>query len=171
MIKILNILRKINIISALAGASLYALMTGVCFLQVVMRYFFESALQWPEECARFAFIWLAYLAFAISMFTKAHLRVDALVIRFPLLAQRIIEAINMLISAVFCFYIAWLALEMIEVVRESEITAMTMPIPLALVWLSIPVGFTLSGIYALFYSVCLFSGRLTVEDKNEEVLI
>ncbi len=37
------------------------LMTIVILVQVVCRYFFNNALPWPEELARYAMVWLTFM--------------------------------------------------------------------------------------------------------------
>jgi len=55
----------------------------VIFVQVVARYILEVALPWTEEFARFAFLWLIFLANAMAERNKEHFRVTYFVEQAP----------------------------------------------------------------------------------------
>lgn len=55
----------------------------VIFVQVIARYVLEVALPWTEEFARFAFLWLIFLANAMAERQKEHFRVSYFVEQAP----------------------------------------------------------------------------------------
>ena len=55
----------------------------VIFVQVIARYILEIALPWTEEFARFAFLWLIFLANALAERQKEHFRVSFFVEQAP----------------------------------------------------------------------------------------
>lgn len=57
---------------------LFVVMIGAVGLQVVMRYVFNAPLIWSEELARFAMIWLAFLAAALATRKRQHIAVTGL---------------------------------------------------------------------------------------------
>lgn len=59
-------------ILALVGTNLVAL------LQVFCRYMLNSALSWPEEMARFAFVWFVFLGAALVTRRARHITIDML---------------------------------------------------------------------------------------------
>ena len=74
--KILDILEKIaKAFLAITAAA----MVLVLFYQVVMRYIFNNAAAWPEELARYLFIYDVMVAAAIAVRRNSHLQIDALI--------------------------------------------------------------------------------------------
>ena len=66
----------------LAGTFL-TLMTSSVFLQIVTRYFLHISLSWPEELARFCFIWLSLLGACIAWERKKLHDIDIIFNYFP----------------------------------------------------------------------------------------
>ena len=66
-----------------------ASMTVLVFLNVVLRYGFNSNLTMTEEVGRYLFVWLTFLG-AISAFIRGrHVRVDTILNRFPSALKRL----------------------------------------------------------------------------------
>ena len=57
---------------------------AVCvFLQVIMRYGFNSALQWSEEVAAIAMVWAVYMGAVLCVRERFHIRIMAGVMLLP----------------------------------------------------------------------------------------
>ena len=67
-----------------------ALMVLFTFLNVILRYVFNSGCAWSEEISRLCFIYLVYLGAIVAARDNAHLMVDALIARVPAKAQKVI---------------------------------------------------------------------------------
>lgn len=91
-----------NVIAMLLG-----LMTLLTFVNVVMRYVFNSSLIWSLEVVLVMFAWLVLFGIAYGFKVTAHLGVDAVVNLFSTRNQRILG----LISAVLCIVYALLLLK------------------------------------------------------------
>jgi len=112
--------------------------TVLVFLQVVTRYVLEYPLDWPEEAARFLFVWVALLGAVLALRRTAHFSIGALTSRLPPPAQR---AVAILVEAVllgFLLLVAWLGLDAALRVREQESAAMEV----SMTWgyAAVPVG-------------------------------
>lgn len=81
-----NAFRAIEILIAI----FLALMVVFTFLNVVLRYIFSSGFAWSEEISRLCFIYLVYLGSIVAARDNAHLMVDALIVRVPAKAQKVI---------------------------------------------------------------------------------
>lgn len=145
-----TIIKGLNEITTLFGALLFLIMVFVCFFQVVARYFFNNAADWPEEASRFMFIWLAYLGMSYGFFTNAHLKVDLIYSLFSKRFHKYIDVFGNAVSVIFLGVVAWQGLQMIDIVIESEEEAMTLPIPLSIVWLSIPFSFMIASVNCFY---------------------
>jgi tripartite ATP-independent transporter DctM subunit len=73
---------------------------GATLLQVFLRYVLNSPVSWSEELSRFTFIWLTFIAAAIAIRSGEMLvRVDTLILKFPLWAQRQAKNLSTLVVA------------------------------------------------------------------------
>ena len=81
-------------------------MTIIVFVQVVMRYVFNSAFPWAEELSRYLFIWIIYLGISYSCRTRRHVRVTFLLERFPDTVYRIVMVLGDLLFLFYCIVVA-----------------------------------------------------------------
>ena len=75
----------------------------VIFVQVICRYVLQVALPWTEEFARFAFIWLIFLANALAERHNEHFRVTYFVGQAPRPARYAVWAVGEIL--IFAFFI------------------------------------------------------------------
>ena len=60
------------------------IVVAVCvFLQVIMRYGFNTALQWSEEVAAMGMVWAVYMGAALCVRERFHIRIMAGVMLLP----------------------------------------------------------------------------------------
>lgn len=82
-----GVLRKVEsvaetVIGIIVGFTL-AGMVILVFMNVVFRYFLNSAIAWSEEIARFMLIWLSFLGAVLAFMKNDHLSLDILVKALP----------------------------------------------------------------------------------------
>ena len=113
--------------------------TGVVFLQVISRYVFSYPFDWPEELARYLFIWVALLGAALALKRGAHFSIDALVKRLPARWQRIVPlAINAALG-VFTLVVSLKGFQL--ALRVGEQLSSGMEISMTYPYLSVPISF------------------------------
>ena len=153
----MNILGRLKIIYQkpveLACGALMVAITAVVFLQVVSRYVFNYPFDWPEEMARYLFVWVALLGAALALRRGAHFSIDALVKSLPAAWRRVVPLLIHTSLGVFTLLVSvkgfQLALSVSEQLSSGMEVSMTYP------YLSVPVSFAimfkyiLSEIYAL----------------------
>jgi len=71
-----------------------ALMVIFVFLNVVLRYMFNSGLAWSGEVARYLFVWIIFLGSVIAVKEQSHLGVDILVSKLNLSVQKILYTVS-----------------------------------------------------------------------------
>lgn len=71
-----------NGIQILLGVML-AVMIALVFLNVILRFFFNSGLVWSEEVSRYVFVYVIYLGAIVAMKENAHLGVDTFIKNAP----------------------------------------------------------------------------------------
>ncbi|NJC21648.1 C4-dicarboxylate transporter DctM subunit [Arthrobacter pigmenti] len=123
------------------GASLLIIMVGVTALQIVMRYVFNAALPWPEEAARWAFLWLVMLSAATATRHGSHIRMTTLVHWLPRSTWRYTDLLGIGLSAASLTLIGYLG---VNLMRETTAVAINLGISYSWLYLALPVGATLS---------------------------
>jgi C4-dicarboxylate transporter DctQ subunit len=89
----------------------------VIFVQVIARYVLQVALPWTEEFARFAFIWLIFLANALAERQKEHFRVSYFVEQAPRKVRYLFWVVGEVI--IFTFFI-WLFIDSLQFVQMGK---------------------------------------------------
>jgi C4-dicarboxylate transporter DctQ subunit len=64
-------------------AVLLTFMTGLTFIQVVLRYVFNSGWVWSLEATSYSFAWLVLIGMSYGVRTRTHIAVDLLVKKLP----------------------------------------------------------------------------------------
>ncbi|KIL51920.1 TRAP transporter small permease [Jeotgalibacillus soli] len=99
-------LKYLNLLLNSVIVLIFVTMVGLVFLNVVMRYAFDSGITWSEELARYLFVWVVFLGAVVAMKEKGHLGVDVLVSMVPLKAQKVLYLIsNTIIIIVLSLFI------------------------------------------------------------------
>lgn len=70
------------VVQLLLGVML-AIMIALVFLNVVLRFFFNSGLVWSEELSRYVFVFVIYIGAIVAMRENAHLGVDTFIKNTP----------------------------------------------------------------------------------------
>ena len=89
----------------------------VIFVQVICRYVLEVALPWTEEFARFAFLWLIFLANAMAERQKEHFRVSYFVEQAPRRLRYVFWVAGEIL--IFTFFI-WLLMDSLAFVQMGK---------------------------------------------------
>jgi TRAP-type transport system small permease protein len=150
-------------------------MVVMVFGNVVLRYGFNSGLDFSEELSRFFFIWITFLGAIIALREKAHLGLDTLIRVLPRAGKRLCFGLSHLLMFGCCalmFYGTW---------RQHHINATTMsPVTgLPMIWVY-GVGYLASvamGLLILGNLIKLVTGRIAdsdliqVHDSEEDAVV
>ena len=96
--------RYCRFLSLLMVAAL-ALMVVLVFVNVVLRYVFNSGLSLSEELSRWLFVWMTFLGAVVAMNERAHLGTDSLVSRLPVWGKRFCLGAGHLLMLFICWLI------------------------------------------------------------------
>jgi len=117
----------VNFINIFTATSL-AVMAILVFLNVIMRYVFNSGLTWSEEIARFLFIWLTFLGAVAGLQENQHLGVDSLVKRL----SRPMKKAAFVLGNLLILFCLWFMLEgsweMVVLNKNSLSPALEIPL-------------------------------------------
>lgn len=149
-------------------------MVIMVFGNVVLRYGFNSGLDFSEELSRFLFIWITFLGAIIAMRENGHLGLDTLIRLLPRAGKKFCFGLSnllMLGCCVLMFYGTW---------RQHQINATTMsPVTgLPMIWVygvgyvaSLAMGALIAGsLVKLARGKIADSDLIQVHDSEEDAL-
>ena len=114
----------------------------VIFVQVIARYILKVSLPWTEEFARFAFIWLIFLANALAERQKEHFRVSYFVEQAP---RRVRYAFWYFGEALIFVFFCWLLYDCMTFVKMgARQIAPVMQLHMDYVYWGLPVAVILT---------------------------
>jgi TRAP-type transport system small permease protein len=149
-------------------------MVVMVFGNVVLRYGFNSGLDFSEELSRFFFIWITFLGAIIAMRENAHLGLDTLIRVLPRVGKKFCFGLSNLLMLGCCalmFYGTW---------RQHQINATTMsPVTgLPMIWVygvgylsSVAMGALIAGnLWKLVTGRITDKDLIQVHDSEEDAL-
>ena len=122
-----------------------AVASVVLFINVVLRFGFNSGWEWAEEVARYSIVWIVFIGGSICARKGMHLAVDAVAIRISAAGQRLLRMGVNVVCFLFCIYLALYGWDMVQLARETGQITAALEIPIYWVYLAIPVGGVLMG--------------------------
>ena len=103
-------------------AFLLVAMTLLVFLDVVMRFGFGSGFLWSQELTLYGSAWFVLFGVSYGLKVGAHIGVDAAVKLLPLVMQRYVTALAVVLCLAYCgifLYGAWVYLSKIYTIGVS----------------------------------------------------
>lgn len=141
--KYLGALEKWFLIISLAFSSCLIL------LQIIMRSVFNNGLGWSEELARFLFIWQVWIGIAYATSRWNHLRITVL---RDLTRGKFKEVWELLVIVwwfAFGMFLIYKGYTFSAMVAHNNQRSTALRVPMALVYVSIPVGATLMNLHLI----------------------
>jgi len=102
---------------------------------------------WTEEAIRFLFIWASCVGAAIGIKEHIHIGIDILVNLLPFVARKVIDIVVQLGLIAFDVFIIKFGFDMVA--RTMTQASPALRLPMAYVYLAVPV----MGILGLYYSI------------------
>jgi TRAP-type transport system small permease protein len=110
--------------------------TGVCVLiflaaltlQVFFRYVFNNPLPWPEELAKFSFVWCCFFGAAAGTRRKAHIAVEVFVARLALRWRHAVAALVHLGTLVTLTVLVKAGSDLVWLSSTSKLPAINLPL-------------------------------------------
>ena len=124
-------------------ATLLALMTILTFVQVVLRYAFNSGLVWSLEATTYLFAALVLFGMSYGVRTQTHIAVDLVTRRLPKRAQKIVNLVAILACFVYALLMLYGSAVFVDRLMVLGNHARDIPLPKWLLTVTMPLGFTL----------------------------
>lgn len=122
---------------------LVALLVVMAGLQIVLRLFFESSIQWADALLRTLVLWTAMFGAMTAAREDKHLAVDALSRYLPRPALRVTRVITHGIAAVICGMLAWYSVQLMIATGSAPAFGV---VPSWVSQLIMPVAFAVMGL-------------------------
>ncbi len=160
------ILRALGRAEDLLTAALLAAMLLLTFVQVVLRYVFNSGLVWALEATVYLFGWLVLLGISGAMRTNSHIAVDMLTKHLAAGAQKAVAllavGLNLLYTALMLAG-SWMLVTRLQAFGSL---AHDIPLPRWVLLLSLPIGFALLGLRLVQVTVGIVRGTWGVSGES-----
>lgn len=139
---------------SLVATAIFLSMLILLFLQVILRYGFNSGFSWIEEYSDFCFVWLALLGIALGVKRNSHLAMDALTDMLPDKLKRLSELINVILCLVFYALMMYSGIAYTKV--GGMLTSPILQLKYSYMYISIPV---VCGICLIFLVASLVTNK------------
>lgn len=81
-----TVLYPLGLVDRLAGVTIIAAMAamvGVVSLQVLLRYAFNTSIDWAEDVSRLLFVWSIFLAVPLGVKQGSHIAIELVTLNLP----------------------------------------------------------------------------------------
>jgi TRAP-type C4-dicarboxylate transport system permease small subunit len=116
-------------------------------VQVVARFVFAAPYSWAEELAVLLFAWITFLGAAAVQRDDSHLSIDTLRSQLSPRGARTLDVVRRLAIVACCAVLIWQGVALSMRMWPLEFPAMG--VSRSLLYLSVPVGFAFSLVFAL----------------------
>ncbi len=122
------------------GTALIAVVS-ICIIQVIARYAFNASFSWAEEISAIIVLWAMWIGGSLAAKSNSHLRLSFLEKKFR---PRTRLFLCLMQKALVIFFAVAMACASRVVLKVNEnITLMSLPITVNIMYWSVPVGCTL----------------------------
>ena len=127
-----------------------AVMVVLVFINVVMRYAFNSGITVSEELSRWLFVWLTFMGAIVALHDKTHLGTDTLVSRLSVRGKKTCLVLGHLLMLFICWLLFSGSLEQVRVNWTSTSAAMETSMAF----------FYASGMFCAIFSAIILANHL-----------
>lgn len=140
-------------------ALILGVMTLLTFVQVVLRYGFNSGFIWQLEANFYLFSWLVMIGISYCVRVRAHIGVDAAVRLLPPGPRRAVGVLVLLLALTYAVLMLYGSLDYIHRMYIINVEAEDIPVPTWILSLCLPLGFVLLLIRLLEMGWRIVTGR------------
>lgn len=153
----------LNKFEEIVSSCALATMAVIIILQVFQRYIVQNSLDWPEELARYLFIFSVYIGSSFAASERRHLEVTIARTVFGVKIGHYFTIVAYLITVAFCGIMVVWGIKMIQFVMDSGQVAPALQFPMWIAYICIPLGFFLMGLRTIVVTKKIISEK---DDSN-----
>lgn len=140
----MKVLSKIRKAERYFVAICMLIMMLVTAYNVLNRYVLKQPLRWAEELVRYIFIWVIFVGTSIGVEENAHIGITYFIDKLPKKYNRVGRLVLNALSLFFCIVLVASGIQL--TMAQHDQLAATLRISMSWVYVSIPVGFTLTAL-------------------------
>lgn len=95
-------------------------------VQVFWRWVLNNPVTWTEEAINIIYVWVCYLGWAIAERKDTHIRITAIINKFPKSVQKYVQILNHLLCILFCILMVYYGIKMTEIGAKRTTVSFTM---------------------------------------------
>ncbi len=134
-------------------------MTLLTFVQVVLRYVFNTGILWALEATTYMFGWLVLLGISYCVRARAHIGVDAVVRLLSPPWRRAVGLLVLFLTLVYTGLMLYGAVVYVDKMHTIGVEAEDIPIQRWVLSLCVPIGFALLGVRLLEMGWRILTGQ------------
>ena len=139
---------------------------AVLFIQVVLRYGFNTGLPWPEEASRYAMVWVTMLTGGLLIREEQLIAVDFFDKHWSPTALKYRNVLFRILLAAMLGILFWVGLE--QALYSAFRTTVALQISWFWPYLAVPVGAALMLFYMLLLAIRDFTNDRAQRKKSAE---
>ena len=159
-------LRALDRVEGFLTAALLAAMTLLTFLQVVLRYLFNSGLVWALEATVYMFGWLVLIGMAHGVRANTHLAVDVVTKHLSPAAQKSVALLGVALCALYVALMLGGSFTLVRRLYAFGNLAHDIPLPRWVLLSSLPIGFAVLGLRLVQAAVEIARGTRPAGDGH-----
>jgi len=117
----------------------------LAFVNVVVRYVFDSSLTWASELTIFLFLWSVFFGAAYCFKEDAHISISILLDNVSAATAKKLMLLSHAITFIFLAAVSYYGYHYLELVIELEERSIDLDIPMWIPYLVIPVSFAFAA--------------------------
>jgi len=151
---ILSGLKKINRLAATLSGFILLFITIAIFIDVFLRYFFNSPSIWITEVSTYLFLYIIFLGTAYALQQDMHIKVTFIVGFLGARLTKIIDLLTAIFAMIFCLVLLWQTTVMTWTAFKEDWTSPTMlSAPYAVIYIIMVIGSLLLFLTFFFQTI------------------
>ncbi|MES1927581.1 TRAP transporter small permease [Salinisphaera sp. T31B1] len=143
--------------------------TTIMLMEGIGRTFFDTSFFWAEESVRYLVLWAFFLTLGCAGHAGQHIRTDLVVEHCPRPVRQFASAVACLLGLVFCGLLVYAAIPQVERYHSlGMLTDSSLNLPLWVLFLVLPVGAVMWGVFYLHGLVRVLSGHDAFVDSHHD---
>lgn len=152
-------MRIINVAEETVIRLLLVATTLMVFIDVVMRFFFNTGLIWSQELTLHMSAWFVLFGASYGIKVGSHIGMDAFVKLFPSFGRRILTGLGCLLGLAYCWLILYGSWVYLSKVKKIGIELEDLPVPTWIAHSILLIGFVFLAIRLAQVLVSIVTGK------------
>lgn len=134
----------------------YSYLSLIILLEVIRRYVFSASSPWGEMTARYAFVYLSYIAAAEAIRLRKHIHIDLIINIFPRWLRNLFDFYIDALTTGLAILVIYHSVQVIKIQWAVNIVMESANVNLAFAYAALPIGWGLLviRIVQIWYQRC-----------------